>query len=48
MGIPEATDFRKTNSLGLNLVIMLAEEQLDGTVELDRSEGTRFTISFKG
>ncbi|MCK4330464.1 hypothetical protein KAX02_11560 [candidate division WOR-3 bacterium] len=46
VGIPEKLDFRKTESLGLNLVTLLAEEQLQGKVELDRKEGTRFQIKF--
>ncbi|MCK4255831.1 PAS domain S-box protein [candidate division WOR-3 bacterium] len=46
VGIPEELDFRKTESLGLNLVTLLAEEQLQGKVRLDRKEGTRFQIRF--
>ena len=46
VGFPKEIDFRKTESLGMQLVIMLVE-QLDGTVELDRSEGTAFTIQFE-
>jgi two-component sensor histidine kinase len=34
------------NSLGLRLVISLVE-QLDGTIELDQSAGTAFTIVVK-
>ncbi|MFP3975293.1 MAG: histidine kinase dimerization/phosphoacceptor domain -containing protein [Dehalococcoidia bacterium] len=46
-GLPEEIDFRKTDSLGLHLVTILAEGQLDGEVELDRSRGTEFRIKFK-
>jgi len=44
-GFPEGLDFRATDSLGLKLVCTLTE-QLNGTIELDRSKGTRFVISF--
>ena len=45
IGFPKDLDFRKTESLGMQLVIMLVE-QLEGTVELDKSKGTSFTITF--
>ena len=35
------------DSLGMQLVISLLEEQLSGTIELDRREGTTFTIRFR-
>jgi PAS domain S-box-containing protein len=44
-GLPPGVDFRNTPSLGLQLVNLLAG-QLDGTVELDCSRGTRFKITF--
>jgi len=47
VGIPDDIDFRKTKSLGLQLVTMLAENQLQGEINLDRSKGTEFTIKFK-
>ena len=46
VGLPEDLDFRKAKSLGLHLVNSLIE-QLDGTIELDRSHGSKFTIQFK-
>jgi PAS domain S-box-containing protein len=46
VGIPEDFDWRNAKSLGLRLVISLVE-QLDGTIELDRTEGTAFTIVMK-
>jgi len=46
IGFPKELDFRKTESLGMQLVIMLAE-QIDGAVGIDRSEGTAFTITFE-
>ncbi len=45
VGLPQDLDFRKAESLGLRLVVMLTE-QLDGTIELDRSDGTKFEITF--
>ncbi|WAC04578.1 MAG: PAS domain S-box protein [Methanoregula sp.] len=43
VGIPQEFDWRKAKSLGLRLVISLVE-QLFGTIELDRTAGTVFTI----
>jgi two-component sensor histidine kinase len=43
VGIPQDFDWRNAKSLGLRLVIGLVE-QLQGTIELDRSAGTVFTI----
>ena len=45
MGFPEDIDFRRVDSLGLKLVTILAR-QLDGGVELQRTGGTTFTITF--
>lgn len=45
VGLPEDLDFRKTNSLGLQLVCRLTK-QLEGIIELDRSQGTEFKIKF--
>ncbi len=44
-GIPADFDWRHTQSLGLNLVLMLTR-QLKGTVELSRESGTVFTLTF--
>lgn len=46
VGIPADFDWRNATSLGLRLVCSLVE-QLDGTIELDRSSGTAFTIIVK-
>ena len=46
VGLPPDIDFRKTETLGLQLVNNLTS-QIDGTIELDRSHGTRFEITFK-
>jgi len=45
IGIPAALDFNNTTGFGLNLVKMITE-QLDGTLNLDRSKGTKFIIEF--
>jgi len=45
-GFPEDVNFRETESLGLQLVTTLVD-QIDGTIELERNDGTRFTINFK-
>ncbi|MBP1909582.1 histidine kinase dimerization/phosphoacceptor domain -containing protein [Methanolobus bombayensis] len=42
-GFPENINFRETESLGLQLVTTLTD-QIDGTIELDRSKGTKFKI----
>jgi two-component sensor histidine kinase len=44
-GFPADLDFRRTESLGLQLVSTLVE-QLSGAIELDRSHGTKFSIRF--
>jgi two-component sensor histidine kinase len=45
IGLPAAFDIRQTRSLGLRLVYTLVD-QLEGTIQLDRSEGTQFQIVF--
>jgi two-component sensor histidine kinase len=40
-GFPKGLVFRKTESLGMQIVIVLVE-QLDGTIELERTERTRY------
>ncbi|MFA4861566.1 PAS domain S-box protein [Methanoregula sp.] len=43
IGIPQELDWRNTLSLGLRLVNTLVD-QLNGTIELDRTSGTQFTF----
>ena len=45
IGLPETINFTNTNTLGLQLVNSLVG-QLDGTIELDRTNGTQFKIIF--
>ena len=44
VGIPESMDIRKTETLGIQLVLGLAERQLEGSVEVETTGGTRFNI----
>lgn len=45
IGLPAELDFHNTETLGLQLVVM-STRQLHGTISLERSSGTRFTITF--
>jgi len=47
IGMPEGLDINNTDSMGLQLVRILAENQLDGRVDINRTEGTQFQIRFK-
>jgi PAS domain S-box-containing protein len=46
VGLPKEIDFNTEATLGLRLVNSLVN-QLDGTINLDRSQGTKYTITFK-
>jgi PAS domain S-box-containing protein len=46
VGLPPGTDRHTTNSLGLQLITVLAEYQLGGRVEVDTQAGTTFKITF--
>ena len=48
IGLPKDLDFRKTGSLGLHLVTILAENQLHGEININRNIGTEFQIKFRG
>jgi two-component sensor histidine kinase len=45
VGFPDGLDVRQAESLGLQLVGMLTE-QLGGTIDLSRAEGTTVTLTF--
>jgi len=45
IGLPPEFDFQNTSSLGLQLVNTLVT-QLDGTLEIQNSQGSNFKISF--
>jgi len=46
IGLPEMMDFRSGKTLGLQLVYILVEEQLEGKVQLQKGKGTHFVITF--
>jgi PAS domain S-box-containing protein len=46
IGIPKNIDFNTESTLGLRLVKSLVN-QLDGTIQLDRTQGTQYTMTFK-
>lgn len=45
VGLPQNIDYKNTESLGLQLVVTLVG-QLNGSVELDNTNGTQYTILF--
>jgi PAS domain S-box-containing protein len=45
VGLPKNIDYKNTESLGLQLVVTLVG-QLGGNIELDSTNGTKYTISF--
>lgn len=45
IGFPEYIDLKNSETLGLKLIDSLVQ-QLDGNIDLDRSEGSKFTITF--
>lgn len=47
VGMPEDANLRNTKSLGLYLVSMLAEDQLHGEINLDKTEGTAFRFRLR-
>ena len=47
VGMPANFDFRDSDTLGVKIVKAIAEHQLGGTVELDRTKGTKFLVRFK-
>lgn len=46
IGLPENLDIQHIDSLGLRMVANLTN-QLRGSIEIDRSDGTKFTIEFR-
>jgi len=46
IGFSKKFDFRRSESLGLQIANLLVG-QLDGTIELDRENGTAFTVTFR-
>jgi PAS domain S-box-containing protein len=46
VGFPEGLDFRKTETLGMQIVNTLVS-QIDASIDLAREKGTKFTIHFQ-
>jgi two-component sensor histidine kinase len=46
VGFPEGLDFRRTETLGMQVVNTLVS-QIDATIELARDKGTEFTVHFQ-
>ena len=46
VGIPVNLDWKNASTLGLKLVRTLVENQLDGSIDMERNNGTTFTIKF--
>lgn len=46
VGVPDGFDIRGQTTLGLKLVVMIVETQLNGTIEADASDGFKLRISF--
>jgi two-component sensor histidine kinase len=47
VGLSKAVDIHNTETLGLQLIAILAEEQLHGKVTIKRRRGTTFRITLK-
>jgi PAS domain S-box-containing protein len=47
IGIPDNINFDSTETLGMHLIDMLAK-QIEGNVDLERKDGSTFTVSFMG
>ncbi|MBT3260404.1 MAG: sensor histidine kinase, partial [Deltaproteobacteria bacterium] len=46
VGIPTGLDWKNSSTLGLKLVRTLVENQLDGSIDMENKNGTKFTIKF--
>jgi len=46
-GFPRGSDYRTMTSMGMSIIRTLTE-QISGTIKLDGSAGTRFTIVYPG
>lgn len=46
VGLPDNFDFRTAKTLGMQLIISLAE-QLEGQINLERNKGTKYIINFR-
>ena len=46
VGLPDGFDWKNSSTLGLKLVRTLIENQLDGSIDMESKNGTKFTIKF--
>jgi two-component sensor histidine kinase len=46
IGFPPKALFESTRSLGMHLIRILAQDQLDGTVRMENRKGTAYRIIF--
>jgi len=46
IGMPDGLDWKNSKTLGLKLVRTLVENQLDGSIDMENNNGTKFTIKF--
>ncbi len=46
IGVPDELDWKNSNTLGLKLVRTLVENQLDGSIDMESKNGTKFSIKF--
>ncbi len=46
VGIPDKLDWKNSNTLGLKLIRTLVENQLDGSIDMENNNGTKFTTKF--
>ncbi len=47
VGIPDGLDIMNVSSLGMQLIVNLANHQLNGNLELKKTHGTEFLVRFK-
>jgi two-component sensor histidine kinase len=47
VGLPDSINWRSASTMGMTLIVGLAH-QLDGSVEVDTTHGTKFTVTFPG
>lgn len=47
VGLPLHIDLERPETLGLKLVCATVSDQLDGSIEIDRKNGTKYTICFE-
>ncbi len=47
VGLPEDLDWRNTDSLGLELISLIGEQQLGGKIKYNGKNGAEFSIIFE-